>query len=92
MKKNNIKMFVMILGVSFLPVSTVQAGELNPDFFRTISGNPRQFNYRDESAGLCVSAQKYNNKNLFLISPDSCIGFRKKASRICVENQEHFVL
>ena len=60
--------------------------------FRTISGNPRQFNYRDESAGLCVSAQKYNNKNLFLISPDSCIGFRKKASRICVENQEHFVL
>ena len=26
--------------------------------FRTISGNPRQFNYRDESAGLCVSAQK----------------------------------
>ena len=60
--------------------------------FRTISGNPRQFNYRDESAGLCVSAQKYNNKNLFLLSPDSCIGFRKKASRICVENQEHFVL
>ena len=27
-------------------------------FFRTISGNPRQFNYRDESAALCVSAQK----------------------------------
>ena len=26
--------------------------------FRIISGNPRQFNYRDESAGLCVSAQK----------------------------------
>ena len=26
--------------------------------FRKISGNPRQFNYRDESAGLCVSAQK----------------------------------
>ena len=25
-------------------------------FFRTISGNPRQFNYRDESAGLCISA------------------------------------
>ena len=25
---------------------------------RIISGNPRQFNYRDESAGLCVSAQK----------------------------------
>ena len=24
--------------------------------FRTISGNPRQFNYRDESAGLCISA------------------------------------
>ena len=36
MKKNNIKMFVMILGVSFLPVSTVQAGELNPDFFRDV--------------------------------------------------------
>ena len=57
-----------------------------------ISGNPRQFNYRDESVGLCVSAQKYNNKNLFLISPDSCICFRKKAGQICVENQEHFVL
>ena len=26
--------------------------------FRTISGNPRQFNYRDESAGLCISAQR----------------------------------
>ena len=25
-------------------------------FFRTISGNPRQFNYRDESAGVCMSA------------------------------------
>ena len=25
--------------------------------FRTISGNPRQFNYRDESAGVCISAQ-----------------------------------
>ena len=60
--------------------------------FRTISGNPRQFNYRDESVGLCVSAQKYNNKNLFLISPDSCICFRKKAGQICVENQEHLVL
>ena len=24
--------------------------------FRTISGNPRQFNYRDESVGLCISA------------------------------------
>ena len=24
--------------------------------FRTISGNPRQFNYRDESARLCMSA------------------------------------
>ena len=24
---------------------------------RTISGNPRQFNYRDESAGVCISAQ-----------------------------------
>ena len=23
---------------------------------RTISGNPRQFNYRDESARLCISA------------------------------------
>ena len=26
--------------------------------FRTKSGNPRQFNYRDESAALCVSAKK----------------------------------
>ena len=26
------------------------------EHFRTISGNPRQFNYRDESAGLCISA------------------------------------
>ena len=26
------------------------------EVFRTISGNPRQFNYRDESAGLCISA------------------------------------
>ena len=25
--------------------------------FRTISGNTRQFNYRDESAGVCISAQ-----------------------------------
>ena len=25
--------------------------------FRTISGNPRQFNYRDESSGVCISAQ-----------------------------------
>ena len=25
-------------------------------FFRTISGNPRQFNYRDESVELCISA------------------------------------
>ena len=65
---------------------------LSDSGFRTISGNPRQFNYRDESVGLCVSAQKYNNKNLFLISPDSCICFRKKAGQICVENQEHFVL
>ena len=24
--------------------------------FRTISGNPRQFNYRDESTGVCMSA------------------------------------
>ena len=24
--------------------------------FRTISGNPRQFNYRDESVELCISA------------------------------------
>ena len=24
--------------------------------FRIISGNPRKFNYRDESAGLCISA------------------------------------
>ena len=28
-----------------------------PADFRTISGNPRQFNYRDESAGVCISAQ-----------------------------------
>ncbi len=25
-------------------------------YFRTISGNPRQFNYRDESARLCMYA------------------------------------
>ena len=25
--------------------------------FRTISGNPRQFNYRDESSEVCISAQ-----------------------------------
>ena len=25
--------------------------------FRTISGNPWQFNYRDESTGVCISAQ-----------------------------------
>ena len=31
----------------------VKNGEI---VFRTISGNPRQFNYRDESAGLCISA------------------------------------
>ena len=31
--------------------------ELGRDIFRTISGNPRQFNYRDESAGVCISAQ-----------------------------------
>ena len=43
----------------------VAAGELkkegkgkNTCYFRIISGNPRQFNYRDESAGVCVSAQK----------------------------------
>ena len=29
---------------------------LTPDLFRTISGNPRQFNYRDESVELCISA------------------------------------
>ena len=28
--------------------------------FRTISGNPRQFNYRDESVELCISAH-WNN-------------------------------
>ena len=27
------------------------------EFFRIKSGNPRQFNYRDESAGVCISAQ-----------------------------------
>ena len=31
---------------------------LKLESFRIISGNPRQFNYRDESAGLCVSAKK----------------------------------
>ena len=36
--------------------------------------------------------KKYNSKNLFLISPDSCICFQKKAGQICVEKQEHFVL
>ena len=36
--------------------------------FRTISGNPRQFNYRDESAGVCMSAQckQYNNPHPLL--------------------------
>ena len=28
--------------------------------FRTISGNPRQFNYRDESVELCISAHGNN--------------------------------
>ena len=77
------------------PTSNVDLNVYEEGFefiFRTISGNPRQFNYRDESAGLCVSAQKYNNRNLFLISPDSCICFWKKAGQICVEIQEHFVL
>ena len=45
-----------------------------PDYdvgdFRIISGNPRQFNYRDESAGLCVSAQKIEQQKL--ISYISC--------------------
>ena len=31
--------------------------KLDGETFRTISGNPRQFNYQDESAGLCISAQ-----------------------------------
>ena len=35
-----------------IPVRVELASE-----FRTISGNPRQFNYRDESAGVCISAQ-----------------------------------
>ena len=30
--------------------------ENSRETFRTISGNPRQFNYRDESVGLCISA------------------------------------
>ena len=29
----------------------------NNFLIRIISGNPRQFNYRDESAGVCISAQ-----------------------------------
>ena len=29
---------------------------INGYAFRTISGNPRQFNYRDESVELCISA------------------------------------
>ena len=29
---------------------------LKLESFRTISGNPRQFNYRDESVELCISA------------------------------------
>ena len=33
---------------------TVEVWDLSG--FRTISGNPRQFNYRDESAGVCMSA------------------------------------
>ena len=34
------------------------ASKSQTQVFRIISGNPRQFNYRDESAGLCISAQK----------------------------------
>ena len=30
--------------------------QLMDELFRTISGNPRQFNYRDESVELCISA------------------------------------
>ena len=45
--------------------------------FRTISGNPRQFNYRDESVRLCMSAIKqetrYDN-NGFQGGSHSCTG------------------
>ena len=37
------------------PMDVVPFIEEKP-YIRTISGNPRQFNYRDESAGLCISA------------------------------------
>ena len=41
------------VGVGFyFPVPAL----LLPQRFRTISGNSRQFNYRDESAGVCMSA------------------------------------
>ena len=53
MKKNNIKMFVMILGVSFLPVSTVQAGELNPDFLGMCSSIIQYF-VKIIIRGICV--------------------------------------
>ena len=33
---------------------------LSDSGFRTISGNPRQFNYRDESVELCISAHGNN--------------------------------
>ena len=40
-----------------MDVHVMQMIKVKKDF-RIISGNPRQFNYRDESAGVCVSAQK----------------------------------
>ena len=38
------------------PFTLVNTKPKGKQKFRTISGNPRQFNYRDESAGLCISA------------------------------------
>ena len=39
-------------------ISYIREKHLEAEFnkFRTISGNPRQFNYRDESVELCISA------------------------------------
>ena len=55
---------------------------------RTISGNSRQFNYRDESAGLCVSAQKnITTKIDFLYLLILVFVFRRKQVRSALKNK-----
>ena len=56
-RKPNIYNLDMILSVGY------RVNSKRGIAFRTISGNPRQFNYRDESAGLCISVHCYENKN-----------------------------